>query len=208
MLGELGQLLRAIAAGPDPAKIPPPTEVIPVLPTSEYQPSFQYPAGIYPFIGYAIEGAGANRSHVAILNPSGSGVCATVRCIDGYTTTNSVVATIASAAAVSAFDNDGAEGVRDTRLRVSTGVTRSAACRIISDDTTQKGDVIARLIPNTYDTAGYFYHYRNHPLVLFPGAALCCMPSADSIALTWTFTWEERRYDQEELRGVHAGIIT
>lgn len=206
MLGEFGQLLRAIANGPDPARLPAPSEVIPTFPVIGAEPSFCYPRGEYIYGGYALEAASAGvRSHVGLYNPSGSGVLATVKHMEGVSGTSSrLLLTVATAAQVAAMDNDGSEHAMDTRIRIGTTSNRPNTCNILTDQAAQIGTVLMRCAPDSYIGTDFAYH-MDFPFVLMPGAALIALPASDNMALTFAFIWHERRYDQAEIAGTRAG---
>lgn len=201
MLGQFGHLLRAIANGPDPARIPAPTEIIPTLPVEVYQPSFAFSAHKYLYTGYAVETAGAARSHVALRNPSGSGVVATITAVEAFSDVEAIVITVGPNSAFAAFDNDGAEGVRDTRLRVSTIVTRMPACAVITDDAAQTGDAIRRMLPIAEATNGHCFRL-NTPIVLWPNASVAFLPNLNAKDMNCALDWEERQFDDQELSGI------
>lgn len=205
MLGEFGRLLRAIASGPDPASIPSPSEIIPVIELGKPSADWLYPRGTTSWTGYAIEANAAGvRAQVCLYNPTGSGVVAVVDTIRWETTSHSVLYTICKAADVALFDDDGNEHCTDTRERIGTAVNNRPACAVLSDQASQKGDTAVRVFA-THSDATYWSAVDTHEYVLFPGSALNVMPTADNIANTTSFWWRERRYDREEVAGTRNG---
>lgn len=204
MLARFGQLLRALADGPDPASLPAPSEVIATMEIGKMPIDWRYNAGIYSFAGYAVESAGAGaRSQVGLVNPSGSGVVATLTHCEGYSTTTSIiVATHYGALA----DNDGAERSVDTRYFVGTIIAQRPACKVYSQTAAQQGDTVCRLSPDYDDGANYHYHH-DQQYVLFPGTSVEFVPQSDNNSLVWSMWWHERRYDPEEIRGTRQGMF-
>lgn len=200
MLARFGQLLRAIANGPDPSKIPAPQEVIPTMELGRSPASWQFPCDIFLYAGYASEGAGAARSQVCLQNPLHSGIVATVTRIECRTSTGYVLLTTDTINA--GWDDDGAERARDTRIILGTLVTRPPSCRVKSDDAAQYGDAVCRMVPRAADeTNGYNFFHTEEPWVLFPGSELATVPGGNGADQYTSFWWEERRFDPMEVRG-------
>jgi len=206
MLAKWGQLLRAIANGPDPARIPAPTEVIPTIDLSQPPYDWLYPQDVYLYGGYATEASLAgNRSQVALSNPAGSGVIATVEKVTARSDTTRVTLNMANAAAVAAFDSDGQEWGRDSRLLTNVTVPptgRAPACKVLTDQSAQAGQVIITMFGLMYDGATYFTYVEDRiGAVLLPGSALVVCPAADEKVLYSSILWRERIYDPKETKG-------
>lgn len=202
-LAEYGQVIRALLQGHDPAALPPPAELLAAIVLESDRPEWAFRKSEYLFIGFAAEGAGVGaRSQIALLNPSGSGCVATVTHQAGYTETLPTLLHWATEAQLAAFDNDGTEGPRDTRLAAGGAVSRSPACRVLSDTAAAAGTLIARIYPVTMiqtGTEGICDLYDE--FVIWPGNGLVMVPLADNVAGQWTFTWRERAFEPDEVRG-------
>jgi len=205
MLGELGRLLRAIANGPDPAKLPPAAEVIFTAELLE-EPSFAWMRNCFLYGGYAIEGAGVARSHVGLWNPSGSGVVAVITEFHSFSSAEQMLLTIGTNANALTMDSDGAEHPRDTRGRVSTAVTRNPSCAVVSDDAAQIGTIVERIYMRSTDGAGNYQFHERIPFVLFPGAVFNILPDNNAKTNYTSFNWYERRYDPAEVQGVNQAF--
>jgi len=205
MLAQFGQLLRAIANGPDPARIPAPTEVIAMMELGNPPADWLWPQGIYTYSGYAVEGALAgNKSMVALSNPAGSGVIATVEAVDVLSTdTPYVYLRQAVADNLSAFDSDGTEYTRDVRTYrslVSPQPSRHPSLNVLSDQAAQQGQAAVLLFAD-YDDGTWYHYASRRPFVLLPGTGLVAVPGNDEKACYATFYWRERLYDPKEVVG-------
>ena len=206
MLGEFGKLLRAIANGPDPAKIPAPTEVIPTIELGRPPASWAWSADTYLWCGYAIEANGAGvRSQVALYNPTGSGCIADVEGIYARTDVDTVLVTLCNYADIALFDSDGVHRPRDPRSNVSTITNRPNTCQILSDQAAIAGDAALRAFAKMYDAATYYTFEIGTPFVLLPGTAINVVPKDDNVGLNCSFVWSERRLDPAEVRGTRTG---
>jgi len=199
MLAKFGQLLRAVAGGPDPNSLPAPTEVIATINVGAGRPDWDYPRDTFRFGGYVYEAAsgGASRSHAQLWNPTGSGVICVVEQINMYTTDNVMVITIDNA---TLSTSDGNERATDVRCGFSTGWAKRPACQIYSQATAQSGDVILRAYPIGSDGTRYWYR-ETMPWILMPGSGLNTLPGTDDRLNQTSFYWTERAYDREEVRG-------
>ena len=205
MLGQFGQLLRAIAGGPDPAAIPPPGEVIATIDAGSSPPSWDYSKGLYRYSGYAIEAAGVgNRSTVQLWNPSGTHTVATIEQIFGLGESYTWACCFDTSAAT---DDDGVEHALDVRLRLTTYVNRLPACKVRSRTGAFMGTAAMRITPDYYD-ATYYYYHSAVPIVLWPGSGFIVNSSGDNQLVQANFIWTERDFDEEELRGVRPGLFT
>jgi len=208
MLAQFGKLLRAIAEGGDPKRIPTPTEVIPIFPASDYQPSFGYSVERYLWIGYAHEAAVAGvPSQVGLVNPTGTGVVATVTKLWAASEDDTLRLRAATAAQVAGFDFDGNEYPRDNRLRISTWSQLRHACDVISDAAAMVGDAMAWWFPHHEKAGGEFTYSWDVPLVLCPGSAYVVTTESNQKMLDLSLAWEERRYDPEEIQGVRQDLM-
>jgi len=207
MLGRFGQLLRAVANGPDPAKIPPPSEVIPTIDLAAGRPDWNYPQSVFRFGGYALEAAsgGASRSQVCLWLPASSHITITVEEIQARHESHTLLITHAEAALAS---NDGSEHAMDSRVRRGTYNTRKNTAYITSQQTSQQGTIVTRIFAGFEDAAGIYYFKWKPGFVLFPGCGLNVCGSADDMLVHVEFIWTEREFDNAELRGVRPGLFT
>lgn len=205
MLARFGQLLRAIASGPDPNSLPAPGEVIATVALNDQAwPDWDWPMDRFRYAGYAYEAAGAGaRSHVGLRNPGSSGVVAVVHHIDVTSTASYVM--LRSLSGVGALDSDGNERAVDTRAMIGTIANRAPSCQVVSDTAAVIGDIICRLTADFYDGAANYMYHTDQKFVLFPNATMLIVPGADNNNNTANIWWTERRYDVKETKGTRQG---
>lgn len=196
-----GKILRAIADGPEPSRLPAPSEVIPTLEVGNAAPEDQYLKGEYRYTGYAIEAAAAgNRSQVGLWLPADTG---TMAIVEGIFTRSNHAALVLTQIVASPLDDDGTEYPLDYRLRAGTLTFRPNTCQVRSQTAGLLGYTMTRAIPNFSDAANanYWYAWRD-PIILWPGTGVVTCPAGDNNDNQTTFVWRERRFDALEVLDV------
>jgi len=200
MLGRFGSLLRAVANGPDPARIPAPTEVIPTIEVGNAPPDWDYPKGIFRYVGYCLEGAVAGqRSKVQLWNHATSGVVVVLRRI----LCNAAATSLVISEYVTALgSDDGAEFPMDSRSTLEVAPLKSNSAVVKS--ATAAGGVgteLGRIFSRANDGTNYTFDH-DEPFIIFPGRSIVVYPASDNIAIQTMWYWTERAFDEKELSGV------
>lgn len=205
MLAQFGQLLRAIASGPDPARIPKPMEVIPTIELANCPADWNWPQDIYQYSGRTKENSlAANYSLAALLNPAGSNTLVVLEGFNAKTDADAVRIRCAVAADVATYDTDSAGYPRDPRTYrtlVTPQPHRSPSGIILSEQSaSMHGQASKYVYPLGWDTTMYWFQCET-PYMLFPGTALVFHPAALDSELSISLDWREREYSKEEVRG-------
>lgn len=209
MLARFGELLRAIASGPDPAGIPAPAEVIPTVEIGGEGPAdWQYPKGQFHYMGALERVALADNYNITGLeNPIGSKCLAVLYAIHCKTTGQEVVMHKGFASEYT-WSQGGPERGLDFRLDMPGFYTRQSTCKIYNQrHTSYMGEHMGLLWP-IFDTGGQNIWLENHlRIVLWPGQVFTVTTKAVNTALNLCYRWYERGYDIEEIRGVDPRLI-